>query len=181
MNLARTCRATRKRGSPPRLAASNKCEQVPPSAGSGRVPDRASRDRRIRLADRRADRTRRLAVRTGDAGRFVLELAAEPAAGRIADLRHAERSVNSGRPCGVIRGSKRHCPGNPAKPRGIPVASDARWRVETVCAGTAMDARAGHQARPAAVHETVRARGMVNRVRPAETTGPLAMRREVTD
>ena len=44
-----------------------------------------------------------------------------------------------------------------------------------------MDVSLGHYRRTTAGQETVRARGMVNRERPAETTGPLAQWREVTD
>ena len=76
---------------------------------------------------------------------------------------------------------ERHCPGNPAKPRGIPVAPDARERVETVRAGSAMDETAGYYAAKAAERETARSHAMVKRERRAEMTRPLAFKwREVT-
>ena len=54
---------------------------------------------------------------------------------------------------------ERHCPGNRATcsaGSGIPVARDARGRVEIVRAGSAMSAFAGHYATALAERETIR-------------------------
>ena len=70
---------------------------------------------------------------------------------------------------------ERHCPGNPAKPRGIPVAPDARGRVETVRAGSALSVLAGHYAITLAERETVRSCMMGKCKRRAEMTRPPAI------
>jgi hypothetical protein len=73
-----------------------------------------------------------------------------------------------------------HCPGNPSASRGIPVAPDARERVETVRAGSATTKVTGHCVTKVVERETVRPCGMANRRRRGEITRPLACWRVVT-
>ena len=81
------------------------------------------------------------------------------------------------RPCRVTCIESRHCPGNRttcSAGSGIPVARDARGRVEIVRAGSAMSVLAGHYASVLAERETIRSCTRVKCRRPAEMTGPLA-------